>query len=96
MMKELSVGGKKYPFRMTMGALLRFKRKTGKEFSELTSGDVVMVVTLLYCIVAAASNAEGVEFTMELEEFADKLSMEDFTEATNSLFTPAEAEKKSK
>lgn len=96
MIKELNVGGKLYPFRMTMGSLLRFKRKTGKEFSELTSGDAEMVVTLLYCIVAAASNADGVEFGMDLEEFADKLSMEDFTEATNSLFTPSEAEKKSK
>lgn len=33
---EIVVNGKAYPCRQTMGALLRFKRETGKEVTEVS------------------------------------------------------------
>ena len=93
MSKGLIIGGKSYPFRMTMGALLRFKRATGKEISEM-GGNSELVVSLLYCCVVAACNADGVEFTMYYDTFADSLTMEEFTKATQEMFQQEGKEQK--
>ena len=93
MRKELTIGGKSYPCRMTMGALLRFKRTTGKEINEM-GGDSELVVNLLFCCVVAACNADGVEFTMDFETFADSLTMEEFTKATQEMFQEGSKEQK--
>ena len=34
---EVTINGKVYPCRPTMGAMLRFKKETGKEVTEITS-----------------------------------------------------------
>lgn len=77
--------GREYPCRVTMGALLRYKRETGKDVSEL-DGDAADMLTLLWCCTASACNADGVEFGVDLETFADKLepdALQKFTEAIN-------------
>lgn len=56
-----------------MGALLRFKHLTGMEVSELKDSDVEGVLMFVYCCVASACNADGVELGMDAETFADCL-----------------------
>ena len=66
-----------------MGALLRFKHLTGMEVSELKDSDVEGVLMFVYCCVASACNADGVEIAdkmcarvelgMDAETFADCL-----------------------
>ena len=34
---EVTINGKAYPCRPTMGAMLRFKKETGKEVTEITN-----------------------------------------------------------
>ena len=34
----ISIDGKEYPCRPTMGAMLRFKEQTGKDISEISGG----------------------------------------------------------
>lgn len=75
-MKKIQINGKSYPARITMGALLRFKRETGKDVSEVKSTDVSDMVILLWCCVASACKADGVEFGLSLEAFADSLDPE--------------------
>ena len=72
-MKRIKLNGKEYPVRMTMGALLRFKRETGKDVSEVKANDVADMVILMWCCVASACKADGIEFPLSLEEFADSL-----------------------
>lgn len=72
-MKRIQINGKEYPVRMTMGALLRFKRETGKDVSEVKSTDVADMVILMWCCVASACKADGVDFSLSLDEFADSL-----------------------
>lgn len=72
----IKIGGKEYPCRQTMGALLRFKRETGKEITE-TDGSLSEMCVFLWCCVASACKADGVEFGMSLEDFADVLSPEE-------------------
>ena len=79
MSKRILINGKEYPVRMTMGALLRFKRETGREVSEIKKTDVADQVILLWCIVTAACSADKVEFGIGLEEFADALTPEALT-----------------
>ena len=76
---EIVVNGKAYPCRQTMGAMLRFKRETGKEVTEM-SGGLSDACAYLYCCTASACKADGVEFSMSLMEFADSIAPDDLTE----------------
>ena len=72
-MMTIKINGKEYPCRVTMGAMLRFKRETGKDVSQIGKGNVADLVTFLWCCTASASKADGVEFGMGLVDFADLL-----------------------
>lgn len=75
-MKTITINGKEYPCRVTMGALLRFQRETGKDASQIGQNDVSDLITLLWCCVVSASKADGVEFSMSVLDFADRLDPE--------------------
>ena len=76
---NIQVGDRSYPFRMTLGAMLRFKRATGKDLAreELDAGNLEEVAALLYACIASASAADKIEFSLSFEEFCDNLSDED-------------------
>lgn len=76
---EVTINGVAYPCRPTMGAMLRFKKETGKEVTEITSNSLTDLCTYLYCCVASASAADGVDFKMSLMDFADALNPEEMT-----------------
>lgn len=77
---EVTVNGVTYPCRPTMGAMLRFKKETGKEVTELTGDSLSDLCAYLYCCVASASAADGREFKMTLMEFADALDPDDMAD----------------
>lgn len=77
---EVTINGKAYPCRPTMGAMLRFKKETGKEVTELQNGSFSDLCAYLYCCVASACAADKVPFKMSLMDFADALSPEDMTQ----------------
>ena len=89
---NIQVGDRSYPFRMTLGAMLRFKRVTGKDLAreDLDAGNIEEVAQLLYACLASASVADRVPFSLTFDEFCDNLSAEDM-EAMQALLTePAE------
>lgn len=75
---SITIAGKEYPCRQTMGAMLRFKRETGKEVTEITDS-VTDMLTFMYCCAESCCKTEGVEFGMTLEDFADRLDISDVT-----------------
>ena len=75
-MLKITINGKEYPCRQTMGAMLRFKRETGREVTEMEGG-LSDLCTYLWCCIVSACAADGVEFAMTLIDFADALSPED-------------------
>ena len=81
---EIRINGKAYPCRQTMGAMLRFKHKTGKDVTEISGNNVSDLCTFLWCCVASACKADGVDFDMELMDFADSISPEDLMEWSNA------------
>lgn len=76
---EVKINGVAYPCRPTMGAMLRFKKETGKEITEITDKNFTDLCTYLYCCVASASAADKVKFSMSLMDFADALNPKDMT-----------------
>lgn len=72
-MKHVIINGKEYPARLTMGAMLRFRRETGFDVSTLKSDDTSGIITLIWCCVASECNAENVEFSYSLLDFADRI-----------------------
>lgn len=75
----VTVNGKQYPCKIRMGAMLRFKRATGRDISEMSATDTSDLITFLWCCVASACNAEKVEFGLSLEDFADGLDYDSLT-----------------
>lgn len=88
----ITINGRVYPVRKTMGALLRFKQETGKDVSEIEG--IADMVILLWCLVASACAADKVPFDLSLQEFADALEPDDL-DVLNDIF-PAEDSKKKK
>lgn len=73
---QVTVNGKNYPCRPTMGAMVRFKKQTGKEVTEIGNNFYDLSV-YLYCCVASACAADKVPFDMDFMEFADALDSDD-------------------
>lgn len=95
---EILINGVAYPCRPTMGAMLRFKRETGKEVTEIVGDNLSDLCTYLYCCVCSASAADKVDFNMTLMEFADSINPEDMQAWTAQLQgeEPTENKKKPK
>lgn len=87
-MKKIKVGTQEYPCRVTMGAMLRFQRESGKDVRELSNDNISDLLLFVWCCVKSACNADGVEFDCTFDRFADMLEpdglndfYEDMTEA---------------
>lgn len=94
-MKRITVYGKEYPMRMTMGAMLRFKRETDRDVSEIGT-DVSLMVIFLFCCVASACNADGVAFDLDIDKFADGLGMDMLNEFAETMQEDVDESKKSR
>lgn len=98
---EITINGKVYPCRQTMGAMLRFKQQTGKEVTEIDGG-LTHMCTFLWCCIVSACKVDGIDFNMSLMEFADNLTPDEMDTWSKSINEKKEAleqqveEKKSK
>ena len=72
-MMTVKIKDTEYPCQVTMGALRRFKKETGKEVSEITDRDLSDLVTFLCCCIISASKAEGHDCPYGIEELADMM-----------------------
>lgn len=71
--KVITINGKDYPCRITMGAMVRFKHESGHDVSEIKPNDLSEMVLFMWCCTVSACNADGVEFGMSFEQYADSL-----------------------
>lgn len=93
---SISVGGKAYPCRLTMGAMILFKRNMGYDVSLMKrdeqGGDVEEALMLMWCCVKCACKADGVDFEMDFETFTCNITPADMQEWNEK--TSAENNKK--
>lgn len=94
-MKEMriSVGGRELPCRLTMGAMLLFKRQTGKDLNQIQGEDLEAMLTLLWCCVKSACRAEGVEFDVDFEMFCDMITPEEMALWNKAMETEQDKKK---
>ena len=81
---EVVINGKAYPCRQTMGAMLRFKKETGKEVTDIVDSPTDMLA-FLYCCTQSACAHDGVAFDMDLMAFADSITPDDLNQWTNAV-----------
>lgn len=81
----MRIKGRDYPCRMTMGAMLRFKRETGKEVGDIKDTDLSLMATLIWCCVASACKADGVQFDESLDDFCDMVGTEEMQRINAAL-----------
>ena len=77
---EITVNGKRYPCRPTMGAMLRFKKETGREITDIQEGSFSDICTYLWCCIVSACKHDGIDFNLPLMDFADSISPEDMAD----------------
>lgn len=87
---EININGTAYPCSPTMGAMLRFKRETGREITEIDPTSFSDLCTYLWCCVASGAKREGKAFDMSLMEFADSLTPEEMSEWNKAITAEAE------
>lgn len=93
---SITIDGKTYPCRQTMGAMIRFKRETGREVDSIGS-DISDMAVYLWCCVVSASNHDGVAFDLSLMDFADSMTpgyIERWASSGQGQETGGDAEKK--
>ena len=89
---EITVNGKHYPCRQTMGAMLRFKQETGREITEIEQGSFSDICTFLWCCVVSACKHDGIQFDLSLMDFADSINPDDMTAWNEAINGDAPAE----
>lgn len=72
---ELKINGKRYPCRVTMGAMLLFKRETGHEATAIEDGALSDLITFVWCCTKSSCRADGVDFQLSLDDFADSIDV---------------------
>ena len=94
-MKQLTIkiGDQHLPCRLSMGAMLLFKRTTGKDVSEMSGDDMEEPLMLLWCCVVCACKADGIGFDSDFDTFVCQISPSDLAEWSASM-APADVEKK--
>lgn len=90
----IEVGGKAYPCRLTMGAMLLFKRNTGKDVSQMDIADIEDMLTLMWCCIVCACKADNTEFGMDFETFTCHVTPQDMNK-WNEAMNAADKQKKS-
>lgn len=76
--------GVTYPNRTTMGAMIDFKRETGKEVNDIDT-DIELLTRFMFCCVRSACRADKVPFDLSFEEMADGMDLADFAQFQESM-----------
>lgn len=74
---KIRINDKEYPLYVTMGALLRYKRETGRDAGELKGDSLEDVLMLMWCCVVCASQAHNIEFPLDFETFCNSITLEE-------------------
>lgn len=93
---KITIEGKEYPMRATMGAMDIFKKETGKDPSEMQQDSPVDISVFIYGCVKSACRKDKVDFPYSLEEFEDSVDIDTILGWSDELSrqTPREDSKK--
>lgn len=84
-MLRIKINGTAFPLRLVMGALILFKRESGKDVSSMRNDDVEDSLLLMWCCVKCASQAEGIDFSLDFETFCNSITPDDVAEWNSEM-----------
>ena len=90
----IEVGGKQWPCRLTMGAMLLFKRNMQKDASQINGDDMEELLMFMWCCIVSASRADGLEFDLPFDLFCDMVTPADMARWSEAINQAGEDEKK--
>lgn len=73
---KITIEGKEYPMRATMGAMDIFKKETGKDPSEMNQESAVDMTVFIYGCVKSACRKDKVDFPYTIETFMDSVDVD--------------------
>ena len=80
-MKHVTIKGKSYPFRLTIGAMVAYKKAVGEDFSKFNGEDMEKMLHIIFHGIKSTCKADGIEFPYQSpEEIADYIDMERITD----------------
>jgi len=86
-MNTITIEGKEYPCKMTMGAMLEFKERTKLEVTDIVGTELSLIIKLMFCCAVSSCRASGVELPYKNEmEMADHMVPDDLTAFQNENF----------
>lgn len=77
--KIMLTTGETYPFEFTMGAMLIFRKETGREATEADFSSFSDLLTIMWAGTVAAAEVEGNPCKYTLQEFANRLNPDALT-----------------
>ena len=91
--KSLSVGGKEYPCRLTMGAMMRYEEVTGRKFADFDPTRAADLCALVWACAKSGCARERVEFPLGFQDFCDAVEPDEIAAAMAAVEsdTPAPA-----
>ena len=92
----IEVGGKEVPCRLTMGAMLQFKRETGRDVSQMDQSDLEDLLMLMWCCIACACRAEGYEYEVDFERFVCLVTPQDVAQWNQLMAADQEVKEEKK
>lgn len=85
MINSVTINGKYYPCRLTVGTLKRFKDKTGKEIDALK--DMFTICELLFMAVTETCNKQNKKFPYtSSDQMMDDIDISSIEQITSNLF----------
>ena len=80
-MRTVTIKGKNYPFRLTIGAMVAYKKAVGEDFSKFNGEDMEKMLHIIFYGIRSACKADSIEFPYQSpEEIADFIDMERITD----------------
>ena len=77
-MKKIKIQGREYPFCLTIGAMVAYKRETGEDFSQFKGDDMEKLGIIIYHGVKSACKIDNVPFPFHsADEIIDYIDMTD-------------------
>ena len=90
----LTVDGRELPCRLTMGAMLLYKRNMQKDVSQMSGGDIEELLMFMWCCVKCACKADGVDFETDFETFCCQITPDDLNAWNDAMAQSGEDKKK--
>lgn len=89
--KSITVGGKVYPCRLTMGAMMRYEEQTGRPFAEFNPSRTADLCALVWACACSGCAREGVPFGISFMDFCDSVDADEIASAMAGVQTDAAA-----